>query len=104
MRYRCIGYIWEELNEMYMEGTTKYMNDLWNVIDCLRDGFYLLVLILRTVAYVQQREEIAQDPSRAYVPREQWDAFDPQLVAEGFFAMANIFRCISHPSLLYHRL
>ena len=82
---------------------------MWNIIDCLRDGFYLLVLILRTIAYFEQMEEIARDPSSIYIPREDWDSFDPQLMAEGFFAMANIFRWISYLStrcygMIYNRV
>lgn len=48
----------------------------------------------RLIAYVQQRSEIALDPQTAYIPRELWDDFDPQLIAEGLFAAANIFSAI----------
>lgn len=51
-----------------------------------------MVFLLRVAAYIQQTQEIAADPSRAYIPREQWQDFDPQLIAEGLFAGANIFR------------
>ena len=47
---------------------------------------------LRVVAYIQQQNEIIENPAAAYIPREEWDAFDPQLIAEGVCAMANIFR------------
>jgi hypothetical protein len=34
----------------------------------------------------------SRDPEQAYIPREHWDDYDPQLIAEGLFAAANIFR------------
>lgn len=53
-----------------------------------------MVFLLRVVAYLQQSSEIARDPLTAYSRREEWQAFDPHLIAEGLFAAANIFRCV----------
>lgn len=52
------------------------------------------LLNYRVIAYVQQTSELARDPQTAYIPREAWDDFDPQLIAEGLFAAANIFSAI----------
>lgn len=30
----------------------------------------------------------------AYIPREKWHDFDPQLIAEGLFAAANVFSAL----------
>jgi transient-receptor-potential-like protein len=65
---------------------------MWNIIDFTRNSLYVAVMMLRGVAYIQQRSEILQDPALAFVPREHWDDFDPQLIAEGLFAAANVFR------------
>jgi len=65
---------------------------MWNIIDFIRDSLYVSVIILRAAAYVQQTQEISTDPRKAYIPRELWDDFDPQLISEGLFAAANIFR------------
>lgn len=65
---------------------------MWNFIDFTRNFLYCAVALLRVAAYLQQTSEINQDPSTAYIPRENWDAFDPQLIAEGLFAAANVFR------------
>lgn len=54
----------------------------------------VVISLHRLIAYVQQTSEIARDPSTAYIPREHWDDFDPQLIAEGLFAAANIFSAI----------
>lgn len=86
------GFVWEEAIEIVVEGVQSYMRNMWNIIDCIRDFLYVSVIILRAAAYVQQSQEISADPQKAYIPREQWDDFDPQLVAEGLFAAANIFR------------
>lgn len=67
---------------------------MWNFIDFARNILYVSVFLLRAAAYVQQSQQIAADPATAYIPREQWDAFDPQLIAEGLFAAANVFRYI----------
>ncbi len=84
--------MYEELHEMWKNGVGRYIRNLWNVIDVCRDLSYLLAMGLRTVAYIQQQNEIRDNPAAAYIPREEWDAFDPQLIAEGVCAMANIFR------------
>lgn len=52
------------------------------------------IIIFRTVAYIQQKSEIANDSNTAYIPREKWADFDPQLIAEGLFAGANIFSAL----------
>jgi hypothetical protein len=65
---------------------------MWNFIDFTRNFLYVAVALLRFAAYWQQITEISRDPQTKFIPREQWDAFDPQLIAEGLFAAANIFR------------
>lgn len=40
---------------------------------------------------LQVQQEISEGNPAAYAPREQWDAFDPNLVSEALFASANIF-------------
>lgn len=65
---------------------------MWNFIDFTRNSLYVAVALLRFAAFIQQSGEISEDPKTAYIPREHWDAFDPQLIAEGLFAAANIFR------------
>lgn len=57
--------------------------------------FVFLCNVLSSVlAYIQQMNEIKLDPSTAYISREHWDDFDPQLIAEGLFAAANIFSAL----------
>lgn len=88
------GYIFEEIREIWKEGINRYLANMWNVIDICRDGAYSLVIALRAIAYFQQSREIELDPASAYLPKEQWNDFDPQLISEGVCAMANIFRSL----------
>ncbi|BES91487.1 transient receptor [Nesidiocoris tenuis] len=91
--YVC-GFLWEETAEMWTEGIRKYLRNMWNFIDFMRNSLYVAVLVLRVAAYISQRSQIANDPATAYIPREEWDAFDPQLIAEGLFAAANVFSAL----------
>lgn len=33
-------------------------------------------------------------PQTAFIPREEWNAYDPQLISEGLFAAANILSAL----------
>lgn len=90
--FHVTGFILEEAREIFNEGLRSYLRNLWNFIDFTRNLFYTLTFVLRLVAYFQQSSEIKKNPSSAFLRREQWDSFDPQLIAEGLFAAANIFR------------
>lgn len=74
------GFIWQETLEIFCEGIQSYLRNMWNFIDFSRNLLYCFVFLLRAVAYFQQTSEIKQDPKTAFVPREQWDDFDPQLI------------------------
>lgn len=89
-----IGFIWEETQEIFAEGIQSYLKNMWNFIDFSRNFLYCCVVLLRVIAYIQQTSEVNKDPSTAYIARENWDDFDPQLIAEGLFAAANIFSAL----------
>ncbi|XP_061717205.1 LOW QUALITY PROTEIN: transient-receptor-potential-like protein [Cydia pomonella] len=89
-----LGFIWEETHEIFTDGIRAYLRDMWNFIDFTRNFLYATVALLRIAAYLQQITEIKRDPQTKFIPREQWDAFDPQLIAEGLFAAANIFSAL----------
>lgn len=89
-----MGFIWEETQEIFVEGIRSYLKNMWNFIDFSRNFLYCCVALLRVIAYIQQTSEINKDPSTAYIAREHWDDFDPQLIAEGLFAAANIFSAL----------
>ncbi|XP_076762035.1 transient receptor potential-like [Xylocopa sonorina] len=89
-----LGFIWQEMREVYVDGLKAYLRDMWNFIDFTKNFLYIMTAVLRTAAYLQQQTEISQDPMAALVPRETWSDFDPQLIAEGLFAAANIFSAL----------
>ncbi|XP_049878326.1 transient-receptor-potential-like protein isoform X2 [Pectinophora gossypiella] len=89
-----LGFIWEETQEIYIEGIRSYLRNMWNFIDFTRNSLYVAVALLRFAAYLQQAAQIRRDPQTKFIPRENWDAFDPQLIAEGLFAAANIFSAL----------
>ncbi|KAL3267494.1 hypothetical protein HHI36_011617 [Cryptolaemus montrouzieri] len=89
-----IGFIVEEAHEMYVEGMSNYLRNMWNIIDFTRNFLYTSVIVLRLAAYIEQNSEIARNPATAFVRREEWAPFDFQLVAEGLFAAANIFSAL----------
>ncbi|KAH1027621.1 hypothetical protein HUJ05_001097 [Dendroctonus ponderosae] len=96
-----LGYIFEETHEIFTEGIQSYLRNLWNFIDFTRNLFYALTFVLRAVAYLQQINEIQKDPTTAFLRREQWHSFDPQLIAEGLFAAANIFSVFESSQSLF---
>jgi transient-receptor-potential-like protein len=75
-----LGFIWEETLEIFGEGIRSYLRNMWNFIDFSRNSLYCFVFLLRGIAYFQQTSQINQDPTTAFVPREHWDDFDPQLI------------------------
>lgn len=75
-----VGFIWEETQEIFGSGIRAYLRDMWNFIDFMRNSLYCFVFIFRGVAYFQQRAQVSRDPSTAFLPRETWDDFDPQLI------------------------
>ena len=77
-----------------MEGLKGYLRDLWNFVDFTKNSLYVATAILRVIAYLQQRTEIEMDSSAEMIPRERWRDYDPQLIAEGLFAAANVFSAL----------
>ncbi|XP_023230521.1 transient-receptor-potential-like protein [Centruroides sculpturatus] len=86
-----ISYIWQETRELWARGIVEYFQNTWNIIDFIRNTLYVLTIILRGWAYIQANSEISKYPDNAFIPREEWDAFDPTLIADGLFAAGNIF-------------
>ncbi|KAF2366307.1 Transient receptor potential channel [Trinorchestia longiramus] len=88
------GFLWEEVKEIHKDGLGKYFRNMWNILDVMRDSLYLSTMLLRIFAYIQQSIEISEDPQTAFIPREQWDGFDAQLISEGLFSAANILSAL----------
>ncbi|XP_065225839.1 transient-receptor-potential-like protein [Planococcus citri] len=90
-----LGYIKQQILEMRKIGVENYVRgSLWNVLEVIKNVIYMLVVGLRIYAYVSEQMEIQRDASTAFIPREKWDTFDPELVAEALFATANILSAL----------
>ncbi|XP_076339778.1 transient-receptor-potential-like protein isoform X2 [Tachypleus tridentatus] len=89
-----IAHIWQETKELWSRGIVKYFQNMWNIIDFIRNSLYATTVGMRALAYIQAQAEISANPSAAFVPREEWPIFDPMLVADGLFAAANIFAAL----------
>lgn len=42
-----IGFVWEETQEIYLEGIKSYLRNMWNFIDFTRNFMYCCVILLR---------------------------------------------------------
>ncbi|KAK8777751.1 hypothetical protein V5799_020907, partial [Amblyomma americanum] len=89
-----IAHIWEEATEIYSIGMARYLKDSWNMLDTIRNTMYVTATLLRMVAYFKEKQEISVQPMLEYLPREEWDAFDPMLIADGLFAAGNVFSAL----------
>ncbi|XP_044730932.1 transient receptor potential protein [Chrysoperla carnea] len=85
-----ISLIWGEIRALWTGGIAEYMEDLWNIVDCMTNFFYVAWLVLRIYSYytVQMDDAMGKNP---WIPREQWEPFDPMLLSEGAFAAGMIF-------------
>ncbi|PIC40904.1 hypothetical protein B9Z55_008499 [Caenorhabditis nigoni] len=89
-----LGLIWVEIKQLWECGLYNYCRNLWNILDFITNSLYLCTTALRVVSYVQVEKEALQANSvhiARHLPRRDWDAWDPTLLSECFFATANIF-------------
>ncbi|XP_059485521.1 transient receptor potential-gamma protein-like isoform X4 [Neocloeon triangulifer] len=84
------GLIWSEIKQLWDVGFQEYARDMWNVIDFVTNSLYVATVALRLVSYYQVQREKANG-FYVHSKREEWDAWDPMLIAEGLFSAANIF-------------
>ncbi|XP_050543532.1 transient-receptor-potential-like protein isoform X2 [Daktulosphaira vitifoliae] len=90
-----LGYIWQEILDVKKLGLKNYfVHNAWNYVEFARNKIYVVVIILRIYSYIIESIQISHDPRSAYIPREKWDTFDPQLVADALFAAANILSAL----------
>ncbi|KAJ8922824.1 hypothetical protein NQ315_007859, partial [Exocentrus adspersus] len=84
------GLIWGEIRSLWCNGLKEYVSDLWNIVDFITNFFYVMWLALRVSSYyVTWRDESVG--KHTWYPREEWDTFEPMLLAEGAFAAGMIF-------------
>ncbi|XP_071044300.1 transient-receptor-potential-like protein [Parasteatoda tepidariorum] len=83
-----IGMVWAECKQLWEEGLKAYVRQWWNWLDFIMLSLYLTTFSLKGIAYIQVQ-------SGRYGPRvlqrALWPGNDPSLIAEGVFAVANVF-------------
>ncbi|XP_041440424.1 short transient receptor potential channel 4 [Xenopus laevis] len=85
-----LGFIWGEIKQMWDGGFQDYIHDWWNLMDFVMNSLYLATISLKIVAYVKFQGQRN---------RKEWEQWHPTLVAEAFFAIANIFSSLRLISL-----
>ena len=86
------GYIWVEVKGLYKEGLFNYLKDLWNLADLFCIGAFMNWIGLRAIAFliVQKEQWDGKDPDEIWTPREEWDTFEPMLLADAMFGAGMI--------------
>lgn len=86
-----LSFIWNEIKQLWSSGLMEYLNDWWNLLDFTTNTLYITTIVLKLIAYMIVKDEIAKNQDTHSYLREQWDPWDPTLIGEGLFAIANIF-------------
>ncbi|XP_022084872.1 LOW QUALITY PROTEIN: short transient receptor potential channel 4-like [Acanthaster planci] len=86
-----LGYLWAEVKQLWDMGFKQYQRDWWNSLDFVTNTLYITVIGLRITAYVNLRVMGNENHGDIDLKRQYWDRWDPTLMAEATFAVANIF-------------
>ena len=81
--------LWKDIKLVYQMGAEEYLTDLWNLADVFTNFCFISWIILRfTSCYIIMME--VQTGVNPYSTREEWQAYDPYLIAEGLFGAGMI--------------
>ncbi|XP_033631694.1 short transient receptor potential channel 4-like [Asterias rubens] len=86
-----LGYIWAEVKQLWDMGVTQYQRDWWNSLDYVTNTLYVTVIGLRVTAFINLKIMYNPNHGPIVLKRAEWDEWDPTLMAEAVFAVANIF-------------
>ena len=86
------GYIWVEIKAIWKSGLIEYMKDLWNLADLFCIGAFMNWIGLRALAFliVQKEQWDGKEADLIWKPREEWDTFEPMLLADAMFGAGMI--------------
>ncbi|VDN52407.1 unnamed protein product [Dracunculus medinensis] len=84
-----LGMLWSEVKQVWQEGFKKYVYQWWNWLDFIMMCLYMCTISLRASAFYIYSMSPSQDVR--YSLRTHWNAYEPVLIAEALFAVANIF-------------
>ncbi|XP_076359761.1 transient-receptor-potential-like protein isoform X1 [Tachypleus tridentatus] len=82
------GMVWAECKQLWEEGIKAYVRQWWNWLDFIMLSLYLATFSLKAVAFFQIQSD---HYGPRILERARWPNNDPTLIAEGVFAVANVF-------------
>ncbi|KAH3777181.1 short transient receptor potential channel 7-like [Dreissena polymorpha] len=104
-----IGMLWQELKQVYSEGIYNYFDALYNYLDFTVLTIYITSFTLRFLTLMKVKEalkyfedvnsweklKVRDDHAEEefywlVADRLYWDKWDPHIIAEGLFAIANV--------------
>lgn len=48
-----LGFIWNEIKQMWDSGFQDYIGDWWNLVDFIMNSLYIATISLKIIAYVK---------------------------------------------------
>ena len=86
------GYLWMELKSLWQTGLINYLKVLWNLADLFCIGAFINWIGLRAIAFliVQKEKWDGVDPEEIWKPRQEWNTFEPMLLADAMFGAGMI--------------
>ncbi|XP_030836430.1 short transient receptor potential channel 4 isoform X1 [Strongylocentrotus purpuratus] len=84
------GFVWAEIKQLWDAGIIEYLHDWWNLLDFITNSLYITVIGLRVTAYVNIHIILNESYGDKDLLRAEWDMWDPTLLAEAAFAVANV--------------
>ncbi|XP_033109678.1 short transient receptor potential channel 3-like [Anneissia japonica] len=104
-----VGMFWNELKQVWLEGSRIYLSSFWNWLDIAMLNLYFTSFILKFVSYHSAQKAIdyfngpdaceGLESNSSVVnrhiyylssDRKCWDPQDPVFLAEGLYALANV--------------
>ncbi|XP_076355264.1 transient-receptor-potential-like protein isoform X1 [Tachypleus tridentatus] len=82
------GMVWAECKQLWEEGIKAYVRQWWNWLDFIMLSLFLTAFSLRAMSFFLIQSE---QYGPRILERARWPNNDPTLIAEGVFAMANVF-------------
>ncbi|XP_785826.3 short transient receptor potential channel 3 [Strongylocentrotus purpuratus] len=110
-----MGMLWAEIKQIFREGYKIYLQSLWNWIDIAMLNILISSISIRAIvvykvtnsmAYFDENVDACEDENGQatkhlrwlLADRTLWDQYDPTLIAEALYAIANV---LSFSRLLY---
>ncbi|KAM7540821.1 hypothetical protein Aperf_G00000041346 [Anoplocephala perfoliata] len=82
-----LGFVWQQITDIWTLGVRTYLSNMWHLLDFVLNFLFISTIALRFAAWI--RVEMYDEPKT--LDRSKWDAYDPVLISESLFAMANTF-------------